>query len=699
MNSLTTARALFVATILLAGHAAFASTDKQRESAGMEKLGISDTFGRWAGGVVTWVYNPTGKPTYFDDDVYFLSLMDDALAQIEDAAGVTFQFAGIDSNATILDFSDDVVTIGWADIGGAAGVAGPFSSCPSATVTAIGYCPYSDGSVRFNNNGIGIDWDRGSPAASEHVFIQTAMHEFLHLLGIGHSENPISIMYADPYTNLYRLQPDDIDALQSLYGLSESPADPPTYTPPPTSNPGALTDNYVSTNLDLFAEISSIGDGNPADNVGITWWLPPGAHDPVEVYVEDPAGYNYRISFDDRDCAAPSGFCLNYFAGIRTEVLETYPGLWKYHVVFNGDLVETHGLDVQYTLPVINQPPDTTLEFDVTAGESPLTVTATLTINGDNEGHNVDATWHIPTIGEIDVDFSGSMGQDVRQFTFTVDGDYEVYVEVSDDGSRYDNPGTGADAGGGFQLLYRQIISVGPLAEPDADEDGIPDNVDNCPNDANADQLDTDSDGLGNVCDPDDDNDGVPDGQDQYPLGQFADAPPGYWAFTFIEALARAGVTSGCGGGNYCPTSPVTRSQMAVFLERGMRGSGYSPPAATGMVFDDVGAGDFAAAWIEQLFADGITAGCGNGNYCPDTEVTREQMAVFLLRAKYGSAYSPPAASGVFNDVPLGAFAVAWIEQLAAEGITAGCGGGNYCPKAPVNRDQMAVFLVRTFGL
>jgi len=74
-------------------------------------------------------------------------------------------------------------------------------------------------------------------------------------------------------------------------------------------------------------------------------------------------------------------------------------------------------------------------------------------------------------------------------------------------------------------------------------------------------------------------------------------------------------------------------------------------------------------------------------------------MAVFLLRAKHGSGYSPPAATGVFSDVPLSYWAVHWIEQLAAEGITAGCGGGNYCPENQVTRDQMAVFLVRTFGL
>ncbi len=74
-------------------------------------------------------------------------------------------------------------------------------------------------------------------------------------------------------------------------------------------------------------------------------------------------------------------------------------------------------------------------------------------------------------------------------------------------------------------------------------------------------------------------------------------------------------------------------------------------------------------------------------------------MAVFLLRAKYGPGFLPPDPTGVFNDVSIGSFADRWIEQLAAEGITGGCGNGNYCPGDPVTRAQMAVFLVRTFNL
>ena len=112
----------------------------------------------------------------------------------------------------------------------------------------------------------------------------------------------------------------------------------------------------------------------------------------------------------------------------------------------------------------------------------------------------------------------------------------------------------------------------------------------------------------------------------------FTDVPSDYWARPFIETLAANGITAGCGGGGYCPEDLITRAQMAVFLERGMNGSDFNPPPATGNVFLDVGAGDFAAAFIEQLYADGITSGCGNSKFCPNSMVTRDQMAVFLVR-------------------------------------------------------------------
>jgi hypothetical protein len=76
-------------------------------------------------------------------------------------------------------------------------------------------------------------------------------------------------------------------------------------------------------------------------------------------------------------------------------------------------------------------------------------------------------------------------------------------------------------------------------------------------------------------------------------------------------------------------------------------------------------------------------------------------MAVFLLRGKHGSAYTPPPATGTYwLDVTIGTFAAAWAEQLGVEGITSGCfGGGYFCPDNPATRAEAAVLVQRTFSL
>lgn len=184
----------------------------------------------------------------------------------------------------------------------------------------------------------------------------------------------------------------------------------------------------------------------------------------------------------------------------------------------------------------------------------------------------------------------------------------------------------------------------------------------------------------------------------------FGDVPPGYWAEDAIYKIYDAGITKGCSQNPllFCPDTTVTRSQMAIFLEKATHGSDFNPPMGSG-VFDDVPVNHWAADWIEQFYNDGITSGCSKNPllYCPDGTVTRAQMAVFLLRAEHGSSYTPPSANGIFVDVPVNNWAAAWVEQLFNEGITSGCSNNPllYCPDGSVTRAQMAVFLVRTFGL
>ena len=118
----------------------------------------------------------------------------------------------------------------------------------------------------------------------------------------------------------------------------------------------------------------------------------------------------------------------------------------------------------------------------------------------------------------------------------------------------------------------------------------------------------------------------------------FLDVPPAHPFHDFIAAIARNDITAGCQDGTvYCPEASNTRAQMAVFLLKSKFGADHVPPPATGNVFDDVQPGDFAAAWIEELASLGVAAGCGGGNYCPRSARSRWQMAIFLLKARLGA--------------------------------------------------------------
>ncbi len=182
----------------------------------------------------------------------------------------------------------------------------------------------------------------------------------------------------------------------------------------------------------------------------------------------------------------------------------------------------------------------------------------------------------------------------------------------------------------------------------------------------------------------------------------FLDVPYASTFWKYIEAIENAGVTAGCQVGSYCPGNQVLRAQMALFLVRGLHGSGFVPPPATGLIYVDVPASDSTAPYIEQLFRDGVAVTCSPGHYCPYEAMKRYDMAAFLEKARHGAAYIPPAATGtLFADVPANYPQAAFIEQLSRDGITTGCATNpnRYCPADSVSRDQMAAFLARTFAL
>ena len=178
----------------------------------------------------------------------------------------------------------------------------------------------------------------------------------------------------------------------------------------------------------------------------------------------------------------------------------------------------------------------------------------------------------------------------------------------------------------------------------------------------------------------------------------FADVPASSWAYGYIHAIRDAGITTGCGNNNYCPSNFVTRDQMAAFLIRAIEGDPETDLCAAGSPFSDVAAGAWYCSHVKRLVDQGITAGCGGDKYCPGNQVTREQMAAFIIRAVEGEPMINHCAEGApFADVPATAWSCSHIKRLVDRGITLGCGGNHYCPQALVSREQMAAFLARAF--
>jgi len=182
-------------------------------------------------------------------------------------------------------------------------------------------------------------------------------------------------------------------------------------------------------------------------------------------------------------------------------------------------------------------------------------------------------------------------------------------------------------------------------------------------------------------------------------VADFFDVSSSHPFYSYVTGLVLQRITAGIGGGYYGVDLPVSRQQMAVFLLKAKYGPCYTPPPCTVQLFADVPCDSPFAPWINELVTLGITAGCGGGNYCPLLPVTRQQMAALLLKAFEGADYNPPDCTNpIFDDVPCESIFARWVYELVARAITAGCGNNMYCPMANNTRGQMAVFLGLTFG-
>ena len=195
----------------------------------------------------------------------------------------------------------------------------------------------------------------------------------------------------------------------------------------------------------------------------------------------------------------------------------------------------------------------------------------------------------------------------------------------------------------------------------------------------------------------------------------FPDVAADYWACDYVLVCVGEGIVQGYPEGDYKPEVTVTRDQMAVYIARALAGGeGDVPEHAGDPTFPDVPEDHWAFDYVEYAVSQGVVQGYPEGDYRPEVQVTRAQMAVYVARSVVtptGEAglvdYTPPDEP-TFPDVPNTGYgeggtdpywAFKHIEYCAENDIVQGYPEGDYKPEVVVTRDQMSVYVARAFEL
>jgi hypothetical protein len=191
------------------------------------------------------------------------------------------------------------------------------------------------------------------------------------------------------------------------------------------------------------------------------------------------------------------------------------------------------------------------------------------------------------------------------------------------------------------------------------------------------------------------------------PVQTFGDVPPSHPYYQYIEALYHAGYVAGCSSTPllYCPERQLSREEMSVFIDRGNHSADVSPAIPEAQTFTDVLLSRWSVEWIELLWQDGFTAGCGANPlvFCPARAHTHAESCVFFLRMMYGADYVPPAAKGIFADVDYAnAWYGDWVDAAWEVGFVEPCATTpelHLCPDDPLSRGEAAYMMYHAKGM
>ncbi len=169
-----------------------------------------------------------------------------------------------------------------------------------------------------------------------------------------------------------------------------------------------------------------------------------------------------------------------------------------------------------------------------------------------------------------------------------------------------------------------------------------------------------------------------------------------HWAKTEVEHLTAAGVVEGRGNGLYEPEALVTRAEFSAILARAFT---LAPIYYEGQ-FTDVKPFSWYSGAIAVVTKYGIAQGTGEKTFSPDLPITREEIAVMLMRAYRKTGAPVKTAPVLYTDAAeISPWALGDLAESGALGLLNGMTDGTFRPKRNATRAEAAVMIYRMLSV
>lgn len=180
-------------------------------------------------------------------------------------------------------------------------------------------------------------------------------------------------------------------------------------------------------------------------------------------------------------------------------------------------------------------------------------------------------------------------------------------------------------------------------------------------------------------------------------LSAFSDVATGHWCAKPIEIMFNKGIVSGVGNGRFMPDRAVTRAEFAKMLVSALY-PGYQPQGKAS--FDDVSESDWYNLCVNAAYELGIVSGVSETSFMPDAQISRQDMAVMLLRALDKNGIAPAAEKKEFSDDDeISEYAKQAVAALGGASILNGMGENMFEPRAVLSRAQAVQALYKAMEL